>query len=43
MDTRITHRVYVRPQLVAVGRVEVETRGPAGDYVEIEMEKNIPF
>ena len=41
MDTRKTRRAYVRPELVALGRLEVETRGDGGDRFEIEMPREI--
>lgn len=37
MDTRKTRRAYVRPELVPLGRLEVETRGEGGDRFEIQM------
>ena len=43
MDTRSTRREYRRPELVSLGRIEVETRGPNGTYDEPEMPKPIPF
>ena len=43
MDMRSARREYRRPELVSLGRVEVETRGPGGIHLEVEMEKSIAF
>ena len=41
MDTRNEHRTYMRPELVPMGRLEVETRGPGGAHFEPEMPRFI--
>ena len=43
MDTRNTRREYRRPELVSLGRVELETRGINGTYDEPEMPKPPAF
>jgi hypothetical protein len=43
MDTRNEHRTYVRPELVPIGRLEIETRGNGGPRFEADSMRPISF